>query len=65
MEIVRFSFDVGKNSIGWAVLQGMCEDDGPNSRQGGTTRIVTTQAVGARIFSDGRNPQCLSKNESG
>lgn len=57
MDIFRFSFDVGTNSIGWAVLKGARDGDGPNSRQGGTTQITAIAAVGARIFSDGRNPK--------
>ena len=57
MDIFRFSFDIGTNSIGWAVLKGRREGDGPVSRQGGTTKIMATEAVGARIFSDGRNPK--------
>lgn len=57
MEIFRFSFDVGTNSIGWAVLKGERASEGPNSRQGGATQIIETAAVGARIFSDGRNPK--------
>lgn len=57
MDIFRFSFDIGTNSIGWAVLKGARESDGSIPRQGGTTQIKATEAVGARIFSDGRNPK--------
>ena len=43
---VRFSFDIGTNSIGWAVFQ-------LNDKQEATSILN----AGARIFSDGRDPQ--------
>ena len=43
---VRFSFDIGTNSIGWAVFQ-------LNDKQ----EAVKILNAGARIFSDGRDPQ--------
>ncbi|MBI0009151.1 type II CRISPR RNA-guided endonuclease Cas9, partial [Bartonella sp. M0193] len=43
---VRFSFDIGTNSIGWAVFQ-------LNNKQ----EAVKILNAGARIFSDGRDPQ--------
>lgn len=43
---VRFSFDIGTNSIGWAVFQ-------LNNKQ----EAVSILNAGARIFSDGRDPQ--------
>ncbi|WP_295723138.1 type II CRISPR RNA-guided endonuclease Cas9 [uncultured Bartonella sp.] len=43
---VRFSFDIGTNSIGWAVFQ-------LNDKQ----EAVSILNAGARIFSDGRDPQ--------
>jgi CRISPR/Cas system Type II protein with McrA/HNH and RuvC-like nuclease domain len=57
MDILRFAFDMGTNSIGWAVLKGSRNAKGEGERQGGSTRITATEAVGARIFSDGRNPK--------
>lgn len=57
MDILRFSFDVGTNSLGWAVLKGSRETESEAGRQGGSTKIHATEAVGARIFSDGRNPK--------
>lgn len=56
MEITRFAFDIGTNSIGWAVLRGQREAD-DTAREGGATRLYDVVATGARIFSDGRNPQ--------
>lgn len=46
MSDVRFSFDLGTNSIGWAVLN-LDKNGNPNSIAG----------MGSRIFSDGRNPK--------
>ncbi|MBI0025374.1 type II CRISPR RNA-guided endonuclease Cas9 [Bartonella sp. M0187] len=43
---VRFSFDIGTNSIGWAVFQ-------LNDKR----EAVKILNAGARIFSDGRDPQ--------
>lgn len=43
---VRFSFDIGTNSIGWSILE-LGEEGTPKG-------IVN---LGARIFSDGRNPK--------
>jgi CRISPR-associated endonuclease Csn1 len=57
MDILRFAFDMGTNSIGWAVLKGSRDAKSDAERQGGSTRIIATDAVGARIFSDGRNPK--------
>jgi CRISPR-associated endonuclease Csn1 len=54
MKILRFAFDVGTNSIGWAVLRGDKDSDAP---QGGIIKVSSTEAIGARIFSDGRNPK--------
>lgn len=57
MKTIRFAFDVGTNSIGWAVLEGLRADGTASSRQGDITKINSIAAVGARIFSDGRNPK--------
>ncbi len=57
MDVIRFSFDMGTNSLGWAVLKGTRTDKSANARQGEATNIVKTLAVGARVYSDGRNPK--------
>jgi CRISPR-associated endonuclease Csn1 len=54
MEIKRFAFDLGTNSIGWAVLAGQRTEEG---KTGSATTIIGTTAVGVRVFSDGRNPK--------
>ncbi len=43
--MVRFAFDLGTNSIGWAVLEADQDDT-----------IVTILDMGVRVFSDGREP---------
>jgi CRISPR-associated endonuclease Csn1 len=46
---LRFAFDVGTNSIGWAVYE--------TERRGGTWALCGLLNAGVRIFSDGRNPK--------
>lgn len=55
--ILRFAFDIGTNSIGWAVLRGTTTLAKGAARQGQSTEITRVDAIGARIFSDGRNPK--------
>lgn len=57
MKIVRFAFDIGSNSIGWAVLLGNRPDSSSDHRHGQFTEIAGIAAAGSRIFSDGRNPK--------
>jgi CRISPR-associated endonuclease Csn1 len=58
---LRFAFDMGTNSIGWAVLEGRYPDGVISARQGGAPgssgALVSVKAAGVRIFSDGRNPK--------
>jgi CRISPR-associated endonuclease Csn1 len=51
---IRFAFDLGTNSLGWAVFRGDKTD-----KVGGAGRFepVDIAALGTRIFSDGRNPK--------
>jgi CRISPR-associated endonuclease Csn1 len=49
MNIIRFAFDLGTNSIGWAVLQGQ--------RNGDMFDLEDPKGAGVRIYSDGRNPK--------
>lgn len=46
---LRFAFDVGTNSIGWAVYE--------TERRGGSWALCGLLNAGVRIFSDGRNPK--------
>jgi CRISPR-associated endonuclease Csn1 len=55
--ILRFAFDIGTNSIGWAVLVGTTTLARGETRQGQATEITGVKALGARVFSDGRNPK--------
>lgn len=57
MQITRYSFDIGTNSIGWAVLRGEQQGNFAGARQGLGTTLNRIEAVGVRIFSDGRNPK--------
>lgn len=53
MARLRYSFDLGTNSIGWAVFR--CgEPDGSNVA---ASQPQVLLAAGVRIFSDGRNPK--------
>jgi CRISPR-associated endonuclease Csn1 len=56
-KILRFAFDIGTNSIGWAVLEGKAPNLSGDLRQGAATQIEGVKALGARIYSDGRNPK--------
>ena len=51
---VRFSFDIGTNSLGWAVFAGGRVDAGHGRT---TVDLNEVAALGARIYSDGRNPK--------
>lgn len=55
--ILRFAFDIGTNSIGWVVLLGTTTLPSGATRQGQATKIIGVRALGARIYSDGRNPK--------
>lgn len=46
---LRFAFDVGTNSIGWAVYK--------TERRGAASALSGLLNAGVRIFSDGRNPK--------
>jgi CRISPR-associated endonuclease Csn1 len=48
--MIRWAFDVGANSIGWAIYEVQRQGNAPPSPSG----LI---ASGVRIFSDGRNPQ--------
>lgn len=50
---VRFAFDIGTTSIGWAVYD--LDPDIWNSRQKG--RPISLRNLGVRLFDDGRDPQ--------
>lgn len=52
---LRFAFDIGTNSIGWAVLAG--DDSGGDADQGQGFDLQRIIAAGARIYADGRNPK--------
>ena len=54
---LRFSFDIGTNSIGWAVLEGRDEANAKKEDQGENFHLERIVAAGARIYSDGRNPK--------
>jgi len=53
---LRFAFDVGTNSIGWALLSG-ADPGGGEPDQGQKFELESVVAAGARVFSDGRNPK--------
>ena len=55
--VTRFAFDLGTNSIGWAVLKGQRQVAEGQHYQGQRTTILDIAAIGARIFPDGRNPK--------
>jgi CRISPR-associated endonuclease Csn1 len=55
--VLRFSFDIGTNSIGWAVFDAHTETPSlPLSAQS-SVRLKGLRTAGVRIFSDGRNPK--------
>ncbi|MGE3142210.1 MAG: type II CRISPR RNA-guided endonuclease Cas9 [Hyphomonadaceae bacterium] len=54
---LRFAFDVGTNSIGWAVLAGQDRKGAKQADQGADFDLAEIVAAGARIYSDGRNPK--------
>lgn len=58
---LRFAFDVGTNSLGWAVLQGQDPDGTETTRsrssQGSGGALSAVLGAGVRIYSDGRNPK--------
>jgi CRISPR-associated endonuclease Csn1 len=54
MDILRFAFDIGTNSIGWAVLKGT---RGSEAKEGTATALTGLIDAGCRIYSDGRNPK--------
>jgi CRISPR-associated endonuclease Csn1 len=55
--VLRFSFDIGTNSIGWAVFDAHTEAASlPLSAQSSVS-LKSLGAAGVRIFSDGRNPK--------
>ncbi len=48
----RFAFDIGTNSIGWAVFEGASDASGR-----GSPEPHQLSALGVRVFADGRNPK--------
>lgn len=56
-QFTRFAFDIGTNSIGWAVLQGLRPDNVGASNQGAVGELTDILGAGVRIFGDGRNPK--------
>ncbi|MEN9856224.1 MAG: hypothetical protein RLZZ157_1350, partial [Pseudomonadota bacterium] len=58
---VRYSFDMGSNSLGWAVFAGEYPEGVASARMTGkpgiTGEVSDVQAAGVRIYSDGRNPK--------
>ena len=53
--MIRFSFDLGTNSIGWAVYELDVQSGKPKK----------LAKLGVRIFSDGRDPQNKESNAKG
>lgn len=50
----RFAFDLGTNSLGWAVY-GLADDSRP----------ISLERIGVRIFPNGRDPQSKESNAAG
>ncbi|GIU67208.1 type II CRISPR RNA-guided endonuclease Cas9 [Candidatus Phycosocius spiralis] len=58
---VRFSFDMGTNSLGWAVFLGQYPNGVKSARITGVAgvsgELTDISSAGVRIYSDGRNPK--------